>query len=58
MKKSTFWTICAAISIIFAVHSVYNLDFIQAMISCTSCCASLVIGAWYEREEREQKEKH
>lgn len=58
MKKSTFWVIVAAISIIFAVHSTYNLDFIQAMIGCASCCASLVVGAWYEREEREQKEKH
>lgn len=58
MKKSKFWIIVAAISIIFAVHSTYNLDFIQAMIGCTTCCASLVIGAWYEREEREQKEKH
>lgn len=53
MKKSTFWIIVAAISIIFAVHSACNLDFIQAMISCAACCASLVVGAWYEREERE-----
>lgn len=55
MKKSKFWTICAAISIIFATHSVSNLDFIQAIVGCASCCTSLVIGAWYEREEKEEK---
>ena len=51
MKKSTFWIIVAAISIIFAVHSVSNLDIIQAMVGCATCCASLVVGAWYERKE-------
>ena len=57
MKKSTFWIIVATIAIIFAVHSAMNMDVIQAMTDCASCCASLVVGAWYEREEREQKEK-
>lgn len=58
MKKSTFWTIIAVISIILAVYSVMNMNVIQAMIGCATCCASLVVGAWYEREEREQEENH
>lgn len=58
MKKSTLWVIIAAISIMFAIHSIMNMDVIQAMIGCATCCASLVIGAWYEREEREQEENH
>lgn len=58
MKKSTFWIIVAAIAIIFAVHSVMNMDVIQAMIGCASCCASLVVGAWYEREEKEKQTKY
>ena len=56
MKKSTFWIIVAAISIIFTIHAVCNIAFIQAMVGCASCCASLVVGAWYERKEREQYE--
>lgn len=58
MKKSTFWIIVAAIAIVFTIHAVCNIDFIQAMIGVTTCCASLVIGAWYERKEREQEENH
>lgn len=58
MKKSTFWTIVAVISIIFAAHYALNNGVLQAMFGCTTCCASLVIGAWYEREEREEKENH
>ena len=54
MKKSTFWIIVAVISIIFAIHSVMNMNVIQAMIGCATCCASLVVGAQYEREEKEQ----
>ena len=55
MKKSTFWIIVAAISIIFAVHSVMNMNVIQAMIGCATCCSSLVVGAWYERKELDSK---
>lgn len=58
MKKSTFWIIVAAISIIFAVHSIMNLNVIPAMFACASCCASLVVGAWYEREEKEKQTKY
>ena len=58
MKKSTFWLIVAAISIALAAYYVLNHSVLQAMIGCASCCASLVIGAWYEREEKEQEEKH
>lgn len=58
MKKSTFWVIVAAISIIFAVHSIMNLNVIPAMFGCTACCASLVVGAWYEREEKEKQTKY
>ena len=54
MKKSTFWIIVAAISIIFAAYYALNHGVLQAMFGCTSCCASLVVGAWYERKEREQ----
>lgn len=54
MKKSTFWIIVAVISIVFAVHSVMNMNVIQAMIGCATCCASLVVGAWYERKEKEE----
>ena len=54
MKKSTFWIIVAVISIVFAVHSVMNMNVIQAIISCATCCASLVVGAWYERKEKEE----
>lgn len=56
MKKSTFWIIITVISIIFTVHSIMNMDVIQAMFGCVSCCASHIISAWYEREERKQKE--
>jgi hypothetical protein len=55
MKKSTFWIIVAVISIIFAVHSVMNMNIIQAMIGCATCCSSLVVGAWYERKELDSK---
>ena len=58
MKKSTFWIIMAAISIILAAHAALTLQFIKAIIGITTCCASLVVGSWYEREEREQEEKH
>lgn len=58
MKKSTFWMIVAVIAIIFTIHAVCNIDFIQAMVGVTTCCASLVVGAWYERKEREQEENH
>lgn len=58
MKKSTFWIIIAAISIIFAAHNALTCNIIQAMLGCTLCCSSLVIGAWHEREEREQKVNH
>ena len=54
MKKSTFWTIVAIISIIFAAHNALSCNILQSMFGCTICCSSLVIGAWYEREEREQ----
>jgi hypothetical protein len=53
MKKSTFWTIVAVISIIFAAYYALNHGVLQAIFGCTACCASLVVGAWYEREERE-----
>ena len=55
MEKSTFWIIVAAISIIFAAHNALTCNVIQAIFGCTLCCSSLVIGAWHEREEREQK---
>ena len=57
MKKSSFWTIVAIVTIIFAVHSACTLQILSSMICITICCAALVIGAWYEREEREQEEK-
>ena len=58
MKKSIFWLIIAIISLIFAIHNALTCNIIQAILGCTICCSSLVIGAWYEREEREQKENH
>lgn len=54
MKKSTFWIVCAAISIMFTVHAVCNINFIQAMIGCATCCTSLVVGAYYERKENKE----
>ena len=58
MKKSTFWLIVAIISIIFAAHYALNCLIVQGVFACASCCASLVFGAYYEREEREEKENH
>lgn len=55
MKKSTFWIIVAAISIILAAHHALTHGVLQAMFGCTICCASLVVGAWYERKEQEEK---
>ena len=57
MKKSTFWIIVAAISIILAAHAALTLQFIKAIIGITTCCASLVVGAWYERKEKEQEQR-
>lgn len=54
MKKSTFWIIVAAISIILAVYYAANNGVLQAMFGCATCCSSLVVGAWYERKEQEQ----
>ena len=56
MKKSKFWIIVAATSIICAAYYALNHGVLQTMFGCTMCCASLVVGAWYEREEREQEE--
>ena len=36
----------------------FNMNVLNTMFGCTGICASLVIGAWYEREEKEQEEKH
>ena len=58
MKKSTFCIIVAAISIMFAAYYALNHGVLQAIFGCATCCASLVFGAYYEKEEREQKEKH
>lgn len=58
MKKSKLWLIVAMISIIFAAYYALNHGVLQAMFGCAACCASLVIGAWYEREEREEKENY
>lgn len=58
MKKSTFWLIVAAVFLLFSIHSVYNMEVLNTMFGCAGICASLVVGAWYEREEKEQKENH
>lgn len=58
MKKSTFWIIVAVISIVLAAYYAANHGVLQAMFGCTTCCSSLVVGAWYERKEREQEENH
>lgn len=58
MKKSTFWLIVAAISIILAAYHALTHGVLQAMFGCTICCASLVVEAWCERKEREQKENN
>ena len=55
MKKSKLWLIVAIISIIFAAYYALNCLVIQGIFACATCCASLVIGAWYEREEKEQE---
>ena len=52
MKKSTFWIIVAAISIILAAYYAANHGVLQAMFGCAICCSSLVVGAWYERKEK------
>ena len=52
MKKSTFWIIVAAISIIFAANAALSCEIITAMTGITLGCASLVVGAWYERKEK------
>jgi hypothetical protein len=54
MKKSKLWLIVAIMSIIFATYYALNCLIIQGIFACASCCASLVIGAWYEREEKEK----
>lgn len=58
MNKSKLWLIVAIISIIFAAHNALTCNIIQAILGCAICCSSLVIGAWYEREEREQEENY
>lgn len=58
MKKSTFWIIIAIISIIFATYYALNCLIVQGIFACATCCASLVIGAYYEREEREKQTKY
>lgn len=58
MKKSKLWLIVAIISIIFATYYALNCLIIQGIFACASCCTSLVIGAYYEREEREQEENY
>ena len=58
MKKSTFWMVVAIIAIIFATHAACTCQLIPAMTGITTCCSSLVVGAWYERKEREQEENH
>ena len=58
MKKSIFWLIVALIAILFTTHAACTYQFVSAMTGITICCISLVISAWYEREEREQKENH
>ena len=54
MNKSKLWLIIAIISIIFAAHNALTCNIIQAILGCTLCCSSLVIGAWHEREEKKQ----
>ena len=58
MKKSKLWLIVAIISIVFATYYALNCLIVQGIFACATCCASLVIGAWYEREEREQEENY
>lgn len=58
MKKSKLWLIVAIISIIFATYYALNCLIIQGIFACASCCISLVIGAYYEREEKEQEENY
>ena len=58
MKKSTFWIIVAMISIIFAAYYALNCLILQSIFACATCCTSLVVGAWYEKEEREQEENY
>lgn len=54
MKKSTFWIIVAVISIVLAAYYAANHSVLQAMFGCATCCASLVVEAWYERKEKEE----
>lgn len=54
MKKSTFWIIVAAISIVLAAYYTANHGVLQAMFGCATCCSSLVVGAWYERKENKE----
>lgn len=54
MKKSTFWIIVAMISIIFAAYYALNCLILQSIFACATCCASLVVEAWYERKEKEE----
>lgn len=58
MKKSTFWIIVAAISIMFAAHNALSCNILQSIFGCATCCSSLVVEAWYERKEREEKEQN
>ena len=58
MKKSKPWLIGAIISIVFATYYALNCLIIQGIFACATCCSSLVVGAWYERGEREQEENH
>jgi len=54
-KKSTFCIILAAISIIFAANAALSCEIIAAMTGITLGCSSLVVGAWYERKEKDIK---
>lgn len=54
MKKSTFCIILAVVSIVFAANAALSCKIVTAMTGAIVCFSSLLAGAWYEREEKEE----
>ena len=53
MKKSKICTLGAACAIAFAAHSVLTNNVPLAIFCTAICCGTLLIGASYERKEKQ-----
>ena len=53
MKKSKICTFAATCALIFAAHSVLTNNVPYAIFCTAVCCGALLIGASYERKEKD-----